>query len=101
MDRVPAPGQDPHALTSPAPGISCCRPRRRPPPQSYKVGALVIEAPWTRATPGGAQVAGGYLKITNTGNEADRLVGGSLPIASAVRDARNGHGRRRHEDAHA
>ena len=25
----------------------------------------------------GAQVAGGYLKITNNGNEADRLIGGS------------------------
>jgi copper(I)-binding protein len=50
----------------------------------YKVGPLVIEAPWTRATPGGAQVGGAYLKITNTGAEADRLVGGSLPIAAAV-----------------
>jgi copper(I)-binding protein len=53
-------------------------------PQSYKIGALVIEAPWLRATPAGAQVAGGYLKITNTGREADRLVGGSLPVASAA-----------------
>jgi periplasmic copper chaperone A len=34
-----------------------------------------------RATPGGAQVAGGYVKITNTGSEADRLIGGSLPMA--------------------
>src|SRR5262245_11095199 len=50
----------------------------------YKVGALVIEAPWTRATPGGARVGGAYLKITNTGAESDRLVGGSLPIAGAV-----------------
>ena len=50
----------------------------------YKVGRLVIEAPWTRATPGGAKVGGAYLKITNTGAEADRLVGGSLPIATAV-----------------
>ena len=50
----------------------------------YKVGALVIEAPWTRATPGGARVGGAYLKITNTGAESDRLVGGSLPIAAAV-----------------
>jgi periplasmic copper chaperone A len=50
----------------------------------YKVGALVIEAPWARATPGGARVGGAYLKITNTGAESDRLVGGSLPTASAV-----------------
>jgi copper(I)-binding protein len=44
----------------------------------------MIEGPWARATPGGAQVAGGYMKITNTGTDADRLVGGSLPIASEV-----------------
>jgi copper(I)-binding protein len=52
--------------------------------KSYRVGLLVIEAPWTRATPGGAQVGGAYLKITNTGAESDRLVGGTLPIATAV-----------------
>jgi copper(I)-binding protein len=38
-----------------------------------KAGALVIESPWTRATPGGAKVAGGFLKITNTGSTPDRL----------------------------
>ena len=52
--------------------------------KTYKAGALVIEAPWARATPGGAKVGGAYLKITNTGTEPDRLVGGSLPIATAV-----------------
>jgi copper(I)-binding protein len=52
--------------------------------QVYKLGQLVIEAPWARATPEGAQVGGGYLKITNTGKEADRLVGGSLPVATSV-----------------
>ena len=52
--------------------------------KTFKVGSLVIEAPWARATPGGAQVGGAYLKITNTGGEADRLIGGSLPIAGAV-----------------
>ena len=52
--------------------------------KTYKVGPLVIEAPWTRATPGGAQVGGAYLKVTNTGAEADRLIGGSLPTAASV-----------------
>ena len=47
----------------------------------FKAGALTIEAPWARATPGGAQVAGGFMKITNTGNEPDRLVGGTVPFA--------------------
>ena len=52
--------------------------------KTYKVGALVIEAPWARATPAGARVAGGYVKITNTGPQADRLVGGTLPVAAEV-----------------
>ncbi|MBK5959872.1 hypothetical protein CCR97_16915 [Rhodoplanes elegans] len=46
-----------------------------------KAGGLKIEMPWTRATPGGAKVAGGYMTITNTGTAPDRLVGGSLPQA--------------------
>ncbi len=49
-----------------------------------KAGALVIEAPWTRATPGSAKVAGGFVKITNTGTAPDRLIGGTLPLAEAV-----------------
>jgi periplasmic copper chaperone A len=52
--------------------------------QSYKLGQLVIEAPWARATPKGAEVGAGYLKITNTGKEPDRLMGGSLPVATSV-----------------
>jgi periplasmic copper chaperone A len=53
-------------------------------PKTYKAGSLIIEAPWARATPAGAQVGGGYLKITNTGQQPDRLVGGSLPVAADV-----------------
>jgi copper(I)-binding protein len=47
----------------------------------YKLGSLVIDHPWSRATPKGASVAGGYLKITNTGTTPDRLTGGSAAIA--------------------
>src|SRR3954470_21527212 len=47
----------------------------------YTAGSLKIQHPWTRATPKGASVAGGYLKITNKGAEADRLVGGSFAAA--------------------
>lgn len=47
----------------------------------YKAGPLVIAHPWTRATPKSATVAGGYLKITNTGNTPDRLTGGSAEVA--------------------
>lgn len=47
----------------------------------YRIGDLVVVQPWTRATPAGAPVAGGYMRITNTGAVADRLVGGSSPAA--------------------
>jgi copper(I)-binding protein len=42
---------------------------------AFKLGNLVVTSPWTRATPGGAKIAGGYLKITNTGTSADRFLG--------------------------
>jgi copper(I)-binding protein len=48
---------------------------------SFKVGALQITQPWSRATPKGAEVAGAYFKITNTGTTPDRLLGGSSPAA--------------------
>ena len=47
----------------------------------YKLGALEIKHPWTRATPKTAPVAGGYLKIINTGTAPDRLTGGSVEVA--------------------
>jgi copper(I)-binding protein len=49
--------------------------------EDYKFGNLQISQPWTRATPKGAAVAGGYLKITNTGTTPDRLLGGSTDVA--------------------
>jgi copper(I)-binding protein len=47
----------------------------------YKVGSLSITDPWSRVTPKGAAVAVGYMKITNTGSTADRLISGSSDIA--------------------
>ncbi len=48
----------------------------------YKVGALEIDHPWSRAVPKGATVAAGYMTIRNTGAEPDRLVSGSTPVAA-------------------
>lgn len=47
----------------------------------FKIGDLTIGHPWTRATPGGAKIGGGYLSITNNGTTPDRLVGVSLSVA--------------------
>ena len=47
----------------------------------YKVGTLQIGHPWARATPKGASVGGGYLKITNTGTTPDRLISGTSAVS--------------------
>jgi uncharacterized protein YcnI/copper(I)-binding protein len=51
---------------------------------TFKIGDITISSPWTRATPGGAKVAGGYLKVTNNGAAADKLIGGTTDIAGRV-----------------
>jgi len=50
----------------------------------YKIGSLEIAHPWTRATPKGASVGGGYLKITNKGTTPDRLIAASSDAAGMV-----------------
>jgi copper(I)-binding protein len=49
--------------------------------QDVTKGDIVISAPWSRATPGGASVAGGYLVITNKGLSAERLVSFTTDLA--------------------
>jgi copper(I)-binding protein len=52
--------------------------------QEVKAGDLVITQAWSRATPGGAKIAGGYLTIENKGTAADRLIGGSADISDKI-----------------
>jgi len=52
--------------------------------QDYKLGSIEIEHPWARATPKGASVGGGYMRITNKGSAADRLLGGSVAFAKRL-----------------
>src|SRR5437762_7367216 len=49
-----------------------------------KAGDLLITQAWSRATPAGAKVAGGYLTVENKGAAEDRLVGGSGDVAGRV-----------------
>jgi periplasmic copper chaperone A len=51
---------------------------------SFSKGDIVVSHPWTRATPDGAPAGSGYVKITNNGKEADRLLGGTFDGAEAV-----------------
>lgn len=93
-DQIAPVGQNPHSLKSPAPMLRIAtdtstaqaqmdhgnmdHSKMDTAPQTggdtLKVGDLVVASPWTRATPGGAKIAGGYLRITNNGNAADRLI---------------------------
>jgi periplasmic copper chaperone A len=50
----------------------------------YRIGSLHIDHPWAIATPNGAKVGAGYLKITNEGTEPDRLVAITSPAARKV-----------------
>jgi copper(I)-binding protein len=52
--------------------------------QEVKAGDLVITQAWSRATPAGAKVAGGYLTIENKGSAPDRLVSGAGDVAGKV-----------------
>ncbi len=50
--------------------------------QEFKAGDIVIEMPWARATPKGAEVGGGYVTIQNKGAAPDRLTGGKADFAN-------------------
>jgi periplasmic copper chaperone A len=52
--------------------------------EEVKAGDLVITQAWSRATPGGAKVGGGYLTIENKGSAPDRLIGGSADITDKI-----------------
>lgn len=86
--QIPAAGQDPHSLKSPAPSLRlvAASPKDAMAQMANMVhaGDLMIATPWTRATPPSAKVAGGYLTITNTGKNSDKLLGGSFAGGSRI-----------------
>lgn len=89
--EIPAEGQDAHDLKSPAPAIkiiaqvpNASSAQTQSSDRTFQVGSLKITNLWTRATPGGATVAAGYVTITNTGTDSERLIGGSFPASARV-----------------
>ncbi len=103
-DQIASSGENPHSLKLPAPMLRIVadttvaqaqmdhgnmdHSKMGAAPQTgsdiYKVGDLVVVSPWTRATPGGAKIAGGYLKVTNNGKSPDRLVSAASAGADRV-----------------
>ncbi|WP_407176786.1 copper chaperone PCu(A)C [Bradyrhizobium sp. STM 3562] len=51
------------------------------PAEDAAPGSLIVSQPWSRATPGGAKVAGGYLTIKNRGDRIERLLSASTSLA--------------------
>lgn len=49
--------------------------------QDFAVGPIRVSQPWTRVPPDASKVAGGFMTITNTGTEADTLVGGTAVVS--------------------
>jgi periplasmic copper chaperone A len=101
--EIPAAGQSPHSLKAPAPGVRIATETTTMAEMDHggmdhmhmsapaatggeavKVGDLVVTSPWARATPGGAKIAGGYLKITNNGKTPDRLIKVTSGISDRV-----------------
>lgn len=52
--------------------------------REFKAGAVTVRAPWARATPGGAKVAGVYLEIEAAAGTEDRLLGARSPVSGTV-----------------
>lgn len=47
-------------------------------------GPIAVESPWSRATPPGARTGAGYLRVVNSGAEADRLLSAASSRVPAV-----------------
>jgi copper(I)-binding protein len=43
-----------------------------------------VEQPWSRATPPGAKIGVGFMRLRNAGGAAERVVGVSSPVAGRV-----------------
>jgi copper(I)-binding protein len=52
--------------------------------QAQTQSAMRVEQVWSRATPNGASVGAGYLRLTNTGSTPDKLIGGTSEIANRI-----------------
>ena len=49
-----------------------------------KLGNIVIHHPWSRQSPKAADVAAGFMTITNTGKEDDRLIRATSGISTSA-----------------
>jgi periplasmic copper chaperone A len=78
---VPAAGQAPRDVLHPAAVlqlIAAAQPATLAP--HYMAGDIMVEQPWSPATPRGAATAVAYMTIMNHGSSVDTLLGGTSPV---------------------
>ena len=81
--EIPAAGQTTRDVQRPAPMLQLTA-AQAPAGAHIMAGNLMIEAPWSRATPPGAATGAAYLTITNRGAVPEMLTGGSSPAAAQL-----------------
>jgi copper(I)-binding protein len=50
----------------------------------FQAGSIKVSDPWVRETPIGGRSGGGYMRITNAGDQADRLVKVESAVANRI-----------------
>ncbi|WP_420960304.1 DUF1775 domain-containing protein [Brucella sp. IR073] len=92
--EIPAEGQNPHDLKHPAPELKVLAAASADEHAGHgthgdadkvvKAGSIEISHAFVRAMVPGAKVGAGFVKLANSGSEADRLVGATSPAAKRV-----------------
>jgi copper(I)-binding protein len=75
---VPLTGQAGANVGNPAPALRLTAAQSPAALSHYMAGSIMIEQPWSPATPGGATTAAAYMTIMNHGSMPDTLLGGSM-----------------------
>jgi hypothetical protein len=63
---------------------ACNQPAEAPAAPESATSVIAVSEPWSRETAEGQNAGGAFMTIANTGTAADRLTGGSTPVAGRV-----------------
>lgn len=64
--------------------LAACDPAPDAQPAVETASRIAIVNPWSRETAPGQEIGGAFLTVANTGQGADRLLGGTSPVAREV-----------------
>ncbi len=65
--------------------LAACQQAPEPPAAAETAASIIaVTVPWSRETAAGQNAGGAFMTIANTGTAADRLIGGSTPVAGRV-----------------